>query len=296
MFPGPPDEGLYATVAGGMQNMADSTGSTVSGGYGNRTTGGHATVGGGYENSVSGQYAAVHGGYQNEASGDYASVGGGYQNDASGDYATVPGGRFNRALGMGSYAAGSFAKAGVNGSVVISAVIPATTDTVWASQPGQMVLRADAGLVITEDGGGAGGGGGKFIDTSTGAYLSDTGQWTSVSDRSLKENFTDIDSGQLLERIAGLPVTRWNYKIEDDAIQHIGPVAQDFHASFGIGNDDKSISALDAAGVSLAAIKELHKRSRQQRAEIDELRERVAELQKLIQGLTAKDGGETAGR
>ena len=38
-------------------------------------------------------------------------------------------------------------------------------------------------------------------------------------------------------------------------IRHIGPMAQDFHAVFGVGADEKAIATLDESGVVLAAIR-----------------------------------------
>ena len=38
----------------------------------------------------------------------------------------------------------------------------------------------------------------------------------------------------------------------------MGPMAQDFSAAFGLGEDDKHISTVDADGVALAAIQGLH--------------------------------------
>jgi len=35
-------------------------------------------------------------------------------------------------------------------------------------------------------------------------------------------------------------------------VLHLGPVAQDFHAAFGLGADDKHIATVDADGVALA--------------------------------------------
>jgi hypothetical protein len=38
----------------------------------------------------------------------------------------------------------------------------------------------------------------------------------------------------------------------------MGPMAQDFRAAFGVGEDDRHISTVDAEGVALAAIQGLH--------------------------------------
>ena len=75
-----------------------------------------------------------------------------------------------------------------------------------------------------------------------------------------------------------MPISEWNYKKEADTIRHIGPVAQDFYALFGVGADDKSISTVDPAGVALVAIKELYQRNQRLEQELSELRELVERL------------------
>jgi len=94
---------------------------------------------------------------------------------------------------------------------------------------------------------------------ASGAYVTAGGVWTNASDRKLKENFTPVDLADILNKIDTLPITRWNYKSENSSIKHIGPVAQDFHAIFGLGNDDTSISTIDPAGVALLGIQALSK-------------------------------------
>jgi hypothetical protein len=51
--------------------------------------------------------------------------------------------------------------------------------------------------------------------------------------REAKENFEAIDAREILEKVAGLPLTSWNYKADPDHRRYIGPVSQDFHAAFG---------------------------------------------------------------
>ena len=53
----------------------------------------------------------------------------------------------------------------------------------------------------------------------------------------------------LLSRVARLPISKWSYKVEDGSVRHIGPMAQDFAAAFGLGSDDRSIGTVDADGV-----------------------------------------------
>jgi hypothetical protein len=58
----------------------------------------------------------------------------------------------------------------------------------------------------------------------------------------------------VLERVAELPITKWNFKTEGRGVEHLGPIAQDFHAPFGLGDSNKAIGTLDADGVALAAV------------------------------------------
>jgi trimeric autotransporter adhesin len=71
--------------------------------------------------------------------------------------------------------------------------------------------------------------------------------------------------------------------------QHVGPMAQDFHAAFGVGPDDKHIATVDADGVALAAIQGLNQKLEQQLKEkdarISALEETVAELREIVSAL-----------
>ena len=81
-----------------------------------------------------------------------------------------------------------------------------------------------------------------------------------ASDRNIKRDFAPVDSQQVLAKVAAMPITEWSYKA-DPATRHIGPMAQDFHAAFNIGPDDKHIAYLDASGVALVAIKALNEKN-----------------------------------
>jgi len=127
--------------------------------------------------------------------------------------------------------------------------------------------------------------------TQTAAYISGTVYAHGValtSDRNAKENFTTLDAQTVLARVASLPLTEWNYKAEDTEVRHLGPMAQDFHAAFGLnGGDDKHISMVDESGVALAAIQGLNQKLEAENAELK------ARLDKLEQLLNSKvNGGE----
>ena len=122
-----------------------------------------------------------------------------------------------------------------------------------------------------------------------------------TSDRAAKENFTPVDSARVLEKVVSLPIAHWNFK-QETGVQHVGPMAQDFHAAFGVGTDDRHIATVDADGVALAAIQGLNEkvevRSQKSEASIRDLEAKnatlekeVAELKALVETLAAKVNG-----
>ena len=81
-----------------------------------------------------------------------------------------------------------------------------------------------------------------------------------------------------MDKVSNLPVSAWVFK-SDPEKNHVGPMAQDFHAAFGLnGDDDKHINLTDIAGVSLAAIKELSNEMREKDAQLRVKDGEIAEL------------------
>ncbi|HLP78061.1 MAG TPA: tail fiber domain-containing protein, partial [Candidatus Paceibacterota bacterium] len=115
----------------------------------------------------------------------------------------------------------------------------------------------------------------------TASGLTVNGTFVSASDRNLKENFQPVDVLAVLNKVAALPVSRWNYK-DDQSQQHLGPMAQDFYAAFGVGPDDKHIATVDEGGVALAAIQGLNQKLEQKETEIAELKARLERLEQLL--------------
>jgi len=122
------------------------------------------------------------------------------------------------------------------------------------------------------------------------------------SDRQFKENLLPVNPREVLEKVAALPVTQWNFKA-DAATTHIGPMAQDFHAAFGLGADDRHIATVDADGVALAAIQGLNQKLEEREASLraenaqlkrqnTELESRLAALEKLLNRLAVTKGAE----
>ncbi len=274
-----------ATVAGGYYNTADSTGATVGGGSNNEANSRHCTVAGGSSNIASGQYATIGGGNQCIASGHRSVVSGGMQDTASGAGATVAGGEENVAEGNYSFAAGYRAKARGDGSFAWADHSPYDFES---STSKEFAVRCTGGarFVTGIDGSGNPNAG---VQVAAGG-----GSWSSISDKNLKENFVQVDRFEVLEKVASLPISTWNYKAQDESIRHIGPMAQDFHAAFGVGEDDRHITTIDANGVALAAIQQLH-RTQQELKErvqrIEQLEIKVAQLEALVETILAKQDG-----
>ncbi len=251
-----------ATVAGGSGNFVSGTYATVAGGQSNAASGPYASVGGGRSNTASAIYAMVPGGYANTASGPYASVAGGRSNTASAGYATVPGGYANTASGLYSFAAGRQAKATQNGSFVWG---DSTATYISSTVPNQFIARASGGVRFYSN-----------AAATTGVFLpAGGGAWSNLSDRSMKDNFAAVDSSSILERVASMPIRRWNYKSQDASVKHIGPTAQDFAAAFGVGENDTTISTVDADGVALAAIQGLYQENQQLKRDLAALKAQV---------------------
>jgi len=294
--------GSTSVVGGGSGNAASATASTVGGGRLNQASNADSTVAGGYENTASGESSTVGGGDSNVASGIQATVVGGYGNTASGVSSTVGGGEFNCAGGSYSWAGGRRAKvlrgsaSGASGEGCIGVPSLGTDGDqgtfIWAdSQDADFFSTASNRFLVRAMNGVWFGTGGtasipsdRFINTSTGAYLTTGGAWTNASSRSLKSDFIPVDAVDVLGRVLRLGISTWAYR-ESSEGRHMGPIAEDFHALFGLGGDEGSISTVDASGVALAAIQGLDAKLE---AERDALAARVELLDAENAGLRTR--------
>lgn len=108
------------------------------------------------------------------------------------------------------------------------------------------------------------------------------GSWNCSSSREVKRDFAPVDTREALEKVAALPISTWRFVNQPEGVRHLGPMAEDFRAAFGLGSDERSISSVDAQGVALAAIQGLNEELKQQRAEIAALKSELAGLRGLI--------------
>lgn len=264
--------------AAGRFHTINANYSTVAGGDSCTVTGDWGVVAGGRFN-LAGSTAAVGGGWNNSASNNFTAIGGGQNNSATGAWGMVPGGVGNSAAGGYSFAAGRRAKANHTGCFVWAD----STDADFTSTGDeQFLIRATGGVGIGTNAPGF------PLEMASGAHVTAGGVWTNASDKRLKENFETVDGEELLEKINQLPIERWNYRNEDESVQHIGPVAQDFYRLFGVGDDDRSISTIDPAGIALAAIQELDRKVER----IEELEARLDAMESLVRQLTREKAAD----
>jgi hypothetical protein len=116
-----------------------------------------------------------------------------------------------------------------------------------------------------------------------------------VSDRELKKNIREADLDEVLSRLRKLPISTWSYRSEPGTVRHLGPMAQDFHAVFSLGSEERSYNPVDGHGVAMAAIKGLDRLVQAQRRRIESLEHANRELGRLIRALEVHRGSRRGG-
>jgi len=249
-----------------------------------------------WDDSVVGYYSSAMG-YNTTASGNTstamgdATIASNSSSTAMGSSTTASGGA-STAMGNTTIASGPASTAMGYGTIAIGNISTAMVYAATAQHDDSFIWNGDIYrsphphtdnpgdfYVFT-------GGAGRALFSASGihdCYLAATGTagWQCSSDRNLKTAIVPTDGLDVLAKLIALPVSSWEFK-KDPGPKHLGPMAQDFKAAFGLGGaDDKSIGSTDAQGVALAAIKGLNAKLEQVRAakdkEIAELRHELTE-------------------
>ena len=254
----------------------------------------------GNNNTAAGAYALFNNtnGNNNTAGGLnalYLNTSGSY-NTAHGAYALYSNTNGNDNTALGNYAL-RYNGSGFNNTAVgynaLNANTTGSNNIALGCGAGQAIITGSSNIDIGNPGfvGDA-----NFVrigTTQTATYLPGTVYANGValtSDRNVKKDFNPVNPQEILARISTLPITEWQYKVDSDGIKHIGPMAQDFHAAFGLnGGDDRHISTVDEGGVALVAIQGLNQKvdagRRQLQAENTELKRQNDLLEKRIERL-----------
>jgi len=281
--------GIDSTVSGGDGNTASGVESAVSGGAGNIASGGNSSVSGGADNIASGSTSTVSAGAGNCAGGDNSWVGGRFAKtrvgngvgdgtcapssaDSDGDEGSFVWADRSVITDFVSTGPNQFMVRAAGGVGINSAPLTPNIELTIQSLDGipTVALRSLSGkftqigtsdlvgttLISTNPNAGE-----NRLQVSGGlsgaATLSNGGAWTNASSRTYKENFTAVNGLDVLSRLVALPIMTWDYIGSSEGL-HMGPVAEDFKASFGLAGDGKSISTVDADGIALAAIQGLN--------------------------------------
>jgi hypothetical protein len=281
------DGNQFDVIAGGQSNGVNAIYGSIGGGSANSVSllngstmeangASFSAIAGGSQNIIQAtssggaQYAFIGGGSNNTVTGGYATIAGGHDNSASGYMATVPGGYHNLASGAFSFAGGFDAYATTSGSFVWGDY-NGKSPRLAPARAGEFLARATGGVTFYTN-----------AAQTTGATLPPgSGTWSSASDRNLKDAVATIDDGAILAKVAALPVAEWTY-VSEPGVRHLGPMAQDFRAAFGVGEDDRHIASLDEDGVALAAIKGLNAKLERRDAELAALRRELRALESAV--------------
>ena len=271
----------YAAIGGGITNtVGDAAGwATIAGGNANHV--GYnsisGTIGGGRLNRIgtNTEDGVIAGGLVNVIweNAKYATIAGGWDNWVRGDGGMIPGGYACVATNF-AFAAGRQAKANHSGAFVWG---DSTVGDVSSTNSRSVTFRAAGGYRLFSNAG-----------LTLGAELPPNATaWAAISDRNAKENFAPIDTAAILDQVAQLPLTAWTYKADPEQRRYIGPMAQDFHAAFGLGGET-TINTLDTDGVALAAIQALAAEDSRQRTEVRGQQEKIQALEQTIIELRAR--------
>jgi len=278
----------FSTIGGGNGNIVGSNTvyTTIAGGTGNTVSNAsYSVISGGTHNHIDdgSAFATIAGGDRNEiGSSDGGAIGGGQLNTIANNsiMATIPGGELNVAGANYSLAAGYRAKADHQGSFVWS---DSYNFDFHSTVPNGFFARSVGGVKFVTGVDGSGN------ETAGVRVVAGASAWSTLSDRNAKKNIETVDCGSVLDKLAHVPVSHWNYKWEkDDGAPHIGPMAQDFKAAFYPGRDDKSISTLEFDGVELAAIQGLNQKLNEKAARITALEQELSELRAAVKKLSNK--------
>jgi len=320
-----------ATIGGGFLNDigTNSHSSAIGGGWDNNIAANstNATIAGGYLNNIgnNSSFGAIGGGSNNQIATNaaYATIPGGQLNTAT-NYAFAAG-RRAKANHTGAFVWADSTDADFSsttsnqfnlratGGVRLSDNTPAlffgeTTrqminlwrtnfaigvqdNTTYFRSLGRFSWFFGGSHTNTENSAGSGGSVGM---TLTSGGLTVNGTFVSASDRNVKTDFHPVNPQVILEKVAALPLSEWRYQADEQRSRHLGPMAQDFHAAFGLGANDTTIATVDADGVALAAIQGLNAKvesgklkaeSRIERLEAENaaLKARLEKLEQLLE-------------
>jgi hypothetical protein len=121
------------------------------------------------------------------------------------------------------------------------------------------------------------------LDANTGALIIQ-GSLTEMSDRNSKEDIVPVNSQTILDKVKDLEIAEWSY-IDTPGVRHMGPMAQDFRAAFGLGFSETGLATRDLSAVAVASVKALNEALEEKNVEIEALASENDELRAQLSKL-----------
>lgn len=125
----------------------------------------------------------------------------------------------------------------------------------------------------------------RFVVDSSGNVLA-RGTISQLSSRTAKQDFRNTDGQVLLAKLDKMQIDTWRYKGAPATERHLGPVAEDFHAAFGLGKSNRYIAPTDMAGVALASVKALQEEIKLRDQRIEQLQAQLQALEKRVDAMS----------
>ena len=247
--------GSFSTICGGLTNSSRSSWSFIGGGdtinIGPNADGHYSACLGGLTNNTDNQHSCIFGGTTNTiltTGGTFFRnvICGGQSNNINGNHTFISGQSItcNNITQQCVLLGQNVTNNGFLQNFIWSdgSTYSATSSKLWT------VVASNGTTMYTNTG------------LTTGVVLSPAAtSWAAVSDRSVKENFVELDYDEILDLIIDkLPVYSYHFIETDDSVRSVGPMMEDWYELFPSDKVDKGIiETYDLDGIKLAALKSL---------------------------------------
>jgi hypothetical protein len=231
---------VYGAIVGGVGNLI-------------QTNTACASVGGGYSNSITGSYGAIPGGDQNVAGTNSLAAGhrakalhtGSFVWGDSTDQDFTSTGtnqfliRASGGVGIGTTSLSRALEVHHSGDTEIGLQSTDSGAHLWTLQSSSTTNHLDldasfqiidrtvaASRFLIDTNGRVGIGNASptnLLAVGTGGAYCNGTTWVNGSDRNAKEDFRPVNPEDVLAKVASLPITQWQYKVDGPGIAHLGP-------------------------------------------------------------------------
>jgi hypothetical protein len=127
------------------------------------------------------------------------------------------------------------------------------------------------------------GSGSNAVSVQANGNLVVAGTLSQGSSRTLKHDITFVPVHAILDEVAQLPVYAWRYLGDLTASLHLGPMAEDVHHRFKVGDSPRTLAPSDVAGLAAATVQALHQKLAAKDEELLALAQRLSALERQVE-------------